>query len=409
MMVQDVGPLTSVRRGREQDELPSIGRTLARHEDQIASNMASAVRAQIDCYQHDYSPTYDAVLQSCRANIRFVNSGLVGEQSLAINSASVTGEERARAGVPLHGMVAASRVSFHEILQALHAAIGSQQDLTRDAPVLAMQHIGQAHHLYIDSAVLAHRQRTLLQAVDNEAEHAALVEALFLGMASPGRSLWEIAEMLRMPRQGPFVVVAARHPGLAGEGTMPELAPRLRGLDVYSVWRRTPEFLIGIVCVPSLKARGQLLEGLKKWTPGGAGVSQEIRDLSDVPTALHYARIVAARASEDEPVVVVGNAALEIAALVDPHISRRLAVTVLGALMDLPAEERTALHRTFTTWTTTRGSIPETAEALFCHPNTVRYRLQRIEHLTGRSVRAPIELAELCLAFEIAAKLPLTP
>jgi hypothetical protein len=332
----------------------------------------------------------------------------VGEQSMSTSSASATGEQRARAGIPLHGMVSASRVAANEIWQSLHAALGSHHDLTQHSLLLAMQRIGHAHHLYIDSAVLAHRQRTLLQAVDDEVEHAALVEALFLGVASPGRSLWEIAEMLRIPRRGPFVVVAARHCEL-GVGMVPELTPRLRGLDIYSVWRRTPEFLVGIVCVPSNAARGLLLEALKKWAPGGAGVSHDISDLIDVPTALHYARIVAARATKDEPIVVAGNAALEIAALVDPQISRRLAATVLGTLSDLPADERDALHRTFTTWTTHRGSISETAEALFCHPNTVRYRLQRIEQLTGRSVRAPIELAELCLAFEIAAKLPLTP
>ncbi len=407
MKVYDEELVATHRGNPEQDELRSIGRTLVRHEERIASTMASAVRTQVDSYRHDYSPSFEAVLDSCRSNLRFVTSGLLGEQSTSTHTASLTGEQRARAGIPLHALVSASRIASHEISQSLHTALRSQHGLTQQALLLAVQRIGHAHHLYIDSAVLAHRQRTLLQAVDDEAEHAALVEALFLGVASPGRSLWEIAEMLRIPRRGPFVVVAARH-GELGCATVPELTPRLRGLDIYSVWRRTPEFLVGIVCVPSTTARGLLVEALKKWAPGGAGVSHEISDLTDVPTALHYARIVAARATTDEPVVVAGNAALEIAALVDPRISRRLAANVLGALADLPADERDALHRTFTTWTTHRGSIPETAEALFCHPNTVRYRLQRIEQLTGRSVRAPIELAELCLAFEIASKLPVT-
>jgi DNA-binding PucR family transcriptional regulator len=47
------------------------------------------------------------------------------------------------------------------------------------------------------------------------------------------------------------------------------------------------------------------------------------------------------------------------------------------------------------------GSIPNTAAQLYCHPNTVRYRLHRIEQRTGRSLSVPRELAELCLAFEI--------
>jgi DNA-binding PucR family transcriptional regulator len=52
-----------------------------------------------------------------------------------------------------------------------------------------------------------------------------------------------------------------------------------------------------------------------------------------------------------------------------------------------------------------RGSIPEAAAALFCHPNTVRHRLRRIEEYTGRSINVPLDLAELCLAFEIDSKL----
>jgi DNA-binding PucR family transcriptional regulator len=45
------------------------------------------------------------------------------------------------------------------------------------------------------------------------------------------------------------------------------------------------------------------------------------------------------------------------------------------------------------------------AELLCCHPNTVRYRLRRIEKRTGRSLSRPRDLAELCLAFEVHRRL----
>jgi len=50
--------------------------------------------------------------------------------------------------------------------------------------------------------------------------------------------------------------------------------------------------------------------------------------------------------------------------------------------------------------------INATAERLYCHPNTVRHRLRRIEDRTGKSIGRPRELAELCLAFEIDLRLP---
>jgi len=38
------------------------------------------------------------------------------------------------------------------------------------------------------------------------------------------------------------------------------------------------------------------------------------------------------------------------------------------------------------------------AEVLYCHPNTVRYRLRRLQELTGRSLSDPRGIAELAAA-----------
>jgi purine catabolism regulator len=38
------------------------------------------------------------------------------------------------------------------------------------------------------------------------------------------------------------------------------------------------------------------------------------------------------------------------------------------------------------------------AQAMHVHPNTLRYRLGRIEHILGRSLRDPAVIAELHLA-----------
>ncbi len=77
----------------------------------------------------------------------------------------------------------------------------------------------------------------------------------------------------------------------------------------------------------------------------------------------------------------------------------RLTNEVLGSLSALPSDERATLVKTFRVWAANGGSISTAATVLFCHPNTVRHRLQRIEKRTGRSLSEPNELAELCLAF----------
>ena len=75
-----------------------------------------------------------------------------------------------------------------------------------------------------------------------------------------------------------------------------------------------------------------------------------------------------------------------------------MAQDVLGAVLDLPAEDRQGLLETLRAFFDEGGSTERTARALHCHPNTVRYRLHRIAELTGRSLNEPRTLAELVTA-----------
>jgi DNA-binding PucR family transcriptional regulator len=63
------------------------------------------------------------------------------------------------------------------------------------------------------------------------------------------------------------------------------------------------------------------------------------------------------------------------------------------------------LFETFRVWLENDGSLPAVGELMFCHPNTVRYRLRRIEQRTGRSLSRPRDVAELCLVFEAQRRL----
>jgi DNA-binding PucR family transcriptional regulator len=70
-------------------------------------------------------------------------------------------------------------------------------------------------------------------------------------------------------------------------------------------------------------------------------------------------------------------------------------------LASCPKPEQRLLWDTFVAWLHNGGSIAETAEEMSWNPNTVRNRLRRIEQKSGRSIDAPRELAELCLASEV--------
>lgn len=105
------------------------------------------------------------------------------------------------------------------------------------------------------------------------------------------------------------------------------------------------------------------------------------------------------------PVVVFDRDPLSVAAASAPDIMPRLARTVPAALDDLPADDRALLLETFGAWFDSGGSAEQTARELFVHPNTVRYRLRRLEERTGRSLSDPRWVAELSLAYEIDRRL----
>jgi len=100
-------------------------------------------------------------------------------------------------------------------------------------------------------------------------------------------------------------------------------------------------------------------------------------------------------------VTVFDDSVIAVAAVSAPEVTAKVADLVLGAFGDMTSDEQDVLFDTFRAWVDNDGSIPNTATQLYCHPNTLRYRLHRIEERTGRSLSAPRELAELCLAFEI--------
>jgi sugar diacid utilization regulator len=104
-------------------------------------------------------------------------------------------------------------------------------------------------------------------------------------------------------------------------------------------------------------------------------------------------------------VAVFDGSLLATAAVSAPEVMVQTVGTALDCFGDLPDDEREKLFDTFRVWQHTDASMGAAAEVLFCHPNTVRHRLRRIEKHTGRSLSRPRDVAELCLAFEVHRRL----
>jgi DNA-binding PucR family transcriptional regulator len=85
-----------------------------------------------------------------------------------------------------------------------------------------------------------------------------------------------------------------------------------------------------------------------------------------------------------------------------PDAAVAVARGILGPVLALPAAECELLLATLTTWFAEQGATSQAADRLHVHRNTIRYRLRRVEELTGRSLTQPSGIAELHLALAAA-------
>ncbi|WP_028612801.1 PucR family transcriptional regulator [Paenibacillus harenae] len=70
-------------------------------------------------------------------------------------------------------------------------------------------------------------------------------------------------------------------------------------------------------------------------------------------------------------------------------------------LLSIEGKERLDLLKTLSTFYDTHCQLAETAKLLFVHRNTVTYRLDKCERLTGRDLRDPVESLRFRAAFQM--------
>ena len=79
---------------------------------------------------------------------------------------------------------------------------------------------------------------------------------------------------------------------------------------------------------------------------------------------------------------------------------------LLSPLLDYDADHGTELVRTLRVFLDCSGSWTKAAEAMFVHVNSLRYRMRRVEELTGRDLGSLADQAALLLALRLADQGP---
>lgn len=373
-------------------------KNIARFADEACAQVAD----RIGTYYRDRESglvSLDELRQSFAHNLRSVVAAIGDPHGqLDLEASDRTGRRRAKQGVPLPEVLRAYRICFAALWDALveHVQRTRQPALTDDLIATA----GVIWRFTDEHAVVlteAYRAATAELMLAEQRRRSAVVEAVLTGRPGPESGPWEAAALLGVPADALLIVVAAETHGLAKESLV-NVEQRLAEKGFVSGWRLTPAQQLGIVSFPEERAE-EVLETLRGLAGARTGVSPPYASLPETPRALRLARAALAGL---EP----GRAGLQafdhspLAALVvyEPAEGRRLAENVLGEVLRQPAEDRELLLETLDMYLEQSGSAERAAALLYCHPNTVRNRLRRIQELTGRSLTEPMHVAELAAA-----------
>jgi PucR-like helix-turn-helix protein/diguanylate cyclase with GGDEF domain len=396
-----------------------------RQEGAVAAAMRRAVMAEVADYPASGEPGMLAEVQEhAREHLRvFVACARRGRQprdeELDFVHDRAVGRERD--GMPLAAVLHAYRVGLREVWRALVALAG--QDETPPETVLEVTALALGYTDTISIAVTdayaraAHRRRA-----DVERERRDLLEDLLAGREVDRRAE-ELGFDLRTPLAvvvaGPPATTAPRSgaavPGPAGapgdEAPEPETLRRAaHAIERQAGSAPRPAFVvlhhghlvalapIGRGGVADLRSRvARALSALARAGHDGlaAGISLPVTTLAGAA----HGHIEATRAHRHAPagtVVALGD------------------VRLLDYLLEHAGE---TAHRLVPTWAATLGpeliatlrtfaasdlNVARTAPALNLHPNTVRYRLDRVLTLTGRDPRRFLDLVDLLAAVALS-------
>lgn len=369
------------------------------HLPALIDDVCAATRERIDLYRDESIVPAAELRASVAVNLQFILDGLAGAASAKdLSAPSETGRRRAHQRAPLPEVLRCYRIACAMLwdLFVEHARHVARPDFL-DALLSASSTLWRLSDEHALALTEAYRSATAELLVAQQRRRSALMEALFTGQLVPESGSWEVGRLLGLPLDTKLMVAAAETAGLAEEslvGVERLLAER----GIVSAWHLTPALQAGVIALRD-EQREDVLGVLRAAAASRTGVSPTYAALADTPRMLHLARAALADLPVGEPAVREFSTS-PLAALIayDPDEGRRLAKEVLGPILALPAEDRVALLQTLQAYVDHAGSAESAGRALHCHPNTIRYRLNRVRELTGRSLSDPRSLAELVTA-----------
>jgi hypothetical protein len=365
----------------------------------LGARMAERICAEIPLYAEGQLVPYEQLTDSCVENTRFVLGQLADGPRVSVAAPRATGISRAEQRVPYAAVLHAFRVGARFLWELL---VERADPEVRDVLLFAAADIWSVSDELAAQVTEAYREALGDMARRDGQMRAVLVGGLLDGDGSAAEELVESAAALRLGRNGEYVVVSAACPA-PGEESLPDVERMLRNHNLTSAWRLDREHQDGLVELRLGLGAADLAEVLADPARSRVGISAPFRGLAGAPNARRQARLAcSAAAPSSREVVCFDDQPLPVLLAAAPDQTAALAGSVLGPVLALPNDDREVLLETARTWLAAEGSTSAAAERLHLHRNSVRYRLRRLEELTGRDLARPIDAAQVYLALECA-------
>ncbi|MDQ4117831.1 MAG: helix-turn-helix domain-containing protein [Actinomycetota bacterium] len=377
--------------------LRELGTVLLDEVDALADRLTLQVLAHEPCYVE--LNLLDDLRETARANLRRGVEVLADRVPDGVDpgdTTRATGRQRARQGVPLEAVLRAYRLGGRLLWESLLQTSRQRFDGAYDAALLdAADYVWRTNDGSSSALVDAYRQEeTRVRSRDLSRRHAVL-DALLAGRGSDPVFARDAAAVLGLPESGPLVVVVGCLDA-AGVDALHEPQQELADQHVASFWLLRQREQIGLVALETRSAR-QVAELLRPLVSGRAGMSPPVDGPAAVDAGYRMAQM-AVRTVARSGLALLDEHLPEALLADSPELTDRLVQTVLGGLLELPEADRDTLLESLSTLLACGASPTHAARALFCHRNTVIYRMRRIESVTGRSIGEPRDRLLLTLA-----------
>ena len=255
--------------------------------------------------------------------------------------------------------------------------------------------------MYCQELAAAYRDVETEQLLRDARMREAALASLFNGVSTTAQTHADVADALRLPKVGRFVVVVSDSWPVEHERAPATAERALASLGVRSTWRSEADGEVGLVVLTRTQRVDRLMGYLTSLTVGRVGISETFEPVVETPQAVHQARLARDTATPGENGVMrYGDSRVAALVAATPDLALGLAHQVLGAVLQQSDDERELLVGTLRAWYDAEGSAAEAAALLHCHPNTVRYRLAKVTQLTRRDLRLPCDVVHLYLALE---------